>query len=300
MISGSVVQDLDTLPALEEGRSKAPEADPVRAVPIDRVEPTLPFLSRPVAAMVRLQLLTGMRAGEVMAMRSGDIVKAEDVWTYRPASHRNAWRNKDRTILLGPRAGAIVAEFLKPEPSAHLFDSRDVVAEHHAARAMGRKTRRTPRAGEADVAADGEPDVPAGRRQGVRRGVPASDDLRPSTQAIHAARAEGGTAPRIEGMAKGPTLEPAPTDERLPPPSGLADLQRPRPLALRPLLGRLARRRRGASSSCRSAGLSRGPSPGSCDGAGWAATTSGPPDRARRAIRPVMIHPTVRRRRCVT
>ncbi len=144
MIPASVIEALDAVAALEKGRSNAPEPDPVEAVPIDKVEATLPFLSRQVAAMVRLQLLTGMRAGEVMAMRTGDIMTTGDEWSYRPASHKNAWRNKDRTVFLGPQARAIVKEFLKPDPAAHLFDPRDVVAEHHAARSKARNSKRTP------------------------------------------------------------------------------------------------------------------------------------------------------------
>jgi hypothetical protein len=36
----------------------------------------------PVAAMVRLQLLTGCRAGEAMVLRSLDINTTTDLWTY--------------------------------------------------------------------------------------------------------------------------------------------------------------------------------------------------------------------------
>ena len=49
-----------------------------------------------------------------------------------------------RIIVLGPRAQAIVREFLKDDPSRYLFSPRDVVAELHAIRGSQRRTKRTP------------------------------------------------------------------------------------------------------------------------------------------------------------
>jgi hypothetical protein len=45
---------------------------------------------------------------------------------------------------LGPKAHAIVKEFLKPDPNAYLFSPRDAVAERHAERGRTRKTPATP------------------------------------------------------------------------------------------------------------------------------------------------------------
>jgi integrase len=144
LVPGSVASDLATLEALKRGRTAAPEPDPVKPVPLDVVEKTLPFMSRPVAAMVRLQLLTGCRAGEVMVMRGADLTVGEPNWEYSPAEHKNTWRNQGRVIVVGPKAQAIIREFLKPDLAAYLFDPRDVIAEHHARRAASRKTKRTP------------------------------------------------------------------------------------------------------------------------------------------------------------
>ena len=99
-------------------------------------------MPRPVAAMVRLQLLTGMRAGEVTIMRGADLTTGGPVWEYRPSRHKNRWRGKARVIPLRPKAQEIVREFLKPDPLAYLFDPREAVSEHNRARA--RRTGRTP------------------------------------------------------------------------------------------------------------------------------------------------------------
>ena len=69
-LPGSIIHELDSVQALGKGRSVAKETDPVKPVPIDDVDRTLPFLNRVVAAMVRIQLLTGCRAGEAMIMHT--------------------------------------------------------------------------------------------------------------------------------------------------------------------------------------------------------------------------------------
>jgi integrase len=144
LVPSSVVEALRTVDGLREGRTVAREAEPVGPVPVGRVEVTLPWLPRPVAAMVRLQLLCGCRTGEVMAMRGCDLTTGDPVWEFRPARHKNRWRGKARVIPLGPKAQAIVREFLKPDLSAYLFSPADSVAERHLRRRASRQTRPTP------------------------------------------------------------------------------------------------------------------------------------------------------------
>jgi integrase len=143
MIPGAVVVDLETVEALAMGRSDAREADPVEPVPMELVEATLPFLPRPVSAMVQLQLLTGCRAGEVMGMRGCDLVPGDPTWEYRPARHKTSWRGKSRIIPLGPKAQAIVREFLKADTTAYLFDPRTVVNAHFVKDTQARYDRRS-------------------------------------------------------------------------------------------------------------------------------------------------------------
>jgi integrase len=144
LVPSSVVQALSTVAGLQKGRTTARETEAVGPVPIDHVERTLPFLSRPVAALVRLQLLTGMRPGEACAMRGRDLTPGEVAWTYRPGSHKTAWRGKVREIAIGPKAQEVIREFRKPDNDAFLFDPREAVSEHHAARKAARESSPTP------------------------------------------------------------------------------------------------------------------------------------------------------------
>ena len=140
----AVVQALETVAGLQEGRSEARETDPIGPVALEVVEETLPHLSRPVAAMVRLQLLTGMRPGEVCGMRGCDLKQGLPNWTYEPGRHKTAWRGKKRVIPIGPKAQVLLAEFLTLDLAAHLFRPSAAVAEFHARRSGARKSRVTP------------------------------------------------------------------------------------------------------------------------------------------------------------
>jgi hypothetical protein len=65
LIPASIHQALTTVSGLRRGRSDAVESDPVETVSEKIVEAALPHLSSVVAAMVRLQRLTGARPGEI-------------------------------------------------------------------------------------------------------------------------------------------------------------------------------------------------------------------------------------------
>ncbi len=69
LLPAEVYQALRAVAPLRRGRSSAREATPIGPVPRDVVDATLRHLSPQVAAMVRLQLLTGARPGEIVALR---------------------------------------------------------------------------------------------------------------------------------------------------------------------------------------------------------------------------------------
>jgi integrase len=144
LIPASVHEALRTVNGLQRGRSEARETAPIGPAPEAQVKETLPHLPTPVRAMVELQLLTGMRAGEVTVMRAIDLTMTGAVWTYRPESHKNKHRGLDRVIYLGPQAQGIIKPFLTTNLEGYLFSPRAYVEELHRRRAEGRKTKRTP------------------------------------------------------------------------------------------------------------------------------------------------------------
>jgi len=112
LVDDRVLFRLRTLEPLKRGRTKAKESEEVKAVPQEHIEAVLPYLTKPVAAMVQLQAITGMRPGEVLSMKLGEIDQSGDVWIYTPAHHKNSWRGKQRFIPIGPQARGILEPFI--------------------------------------------------------------------------------------------------------------------------------------------------------------------------------------------
>jgi integrase len=140
MIDVTVADRLKTLAGLEVGRSEATEPDPVKPVAIEHVEAVYPFVSRQVEGMIRLQLITGMRSGEVVIMRTGDIDRSGKLWVYRPQHHKTLYRGHTREIYLGPKAQEVVNQFLKLDPKAFIFDPRDAEQDRRDRQHAARKT----------------------------------------------------------------------------------------------------------------------------------------------------------------
>jgi integrase len=144
MLPVAIIQALETVPPLQRGRCDAPESRGVHPVSWEQVEAVLPSLPRPVAAIVNLMRYSNCRAEDAVIMRACDLYRESDVWTYRPDSHKNAWRGHQRLIYLGPQAQEVLRPFLGGDPQAYLFSPRLALEEHHAQRRARRKTRRTP------------------------------------------------------------------------------------------------------------------------------------------------------------
>ncbi|MDR1960297.1 MAG: site-specific integrase [Planctomycetaceae bacterium] len=148
LVHSSTYYELMSLEALKEWRSDALELPDVRSVDDEVVEKTLPFLPSPVAAMVRLQRLTGMRPGEVRLMRACDINTKTDEWEYIPGEHKTEHHeNCPRLIVLGPKAQTILMPYLidnAETPEKRLFSPRESVAEMRARRRAARKTKVQP------------------------------------------------------------------------------------------------------------------------------------------------------------
>ena len=140
MFDASVAYSLRAVKGLRAGRSAARESEPVRPVSESIVEETLKHVTPTIAAMVRLQLLTGMRPGEVCAMTTGEIDTSGAVWLYVPRRHKTSHHGKGRTIAIGPRAQAVLAPFLSPALEQPVFKPFRSAQESRESRAAARKT----------------------------------------------------------------------------------------------------------------------------------------------------------------
>jgi integrase len=141
LIPASVHQALSTVDGLRKGRSEAPESPPVTPVAVATLEATLVHLPSVVASMARLQLLTGMRPGEVCILRPCGIDRSGDTWLYRPGSHKTEHHGRERVVPIGPKGQEILLRYLVRDASMYCFRPIDSVAKRYAG---SRSTRRTP------------------------------------------------------------------------------------------------------------------------------------------------------------
>ena len=140
LVPPTVYEALKCVDGLRRGRCDARETEKVGPVPEEIVRATLPYLSRPLAAVAKLQLLTGARGGELLSMRGCDIDATRPVWLYHPALHKNTHKGLKREIRFGPQGQEIIKPFLKPNPQAYLFCPADALAELRERRRANRKT----------------------------------------------------------------------------------------------------------------------------------------------------------------
>jgi integrase len=108
---------LTAVEALKVGRCRARPDGKVGPVSDEDVERTVVKLDRTyptVAAMVRLQRLTGMRPSEVCSLRPMDLDRSGPIWSYivPPEVNKEAHRHRPRPVQIGPRAQVVLLPFL--------------------------------------------------------------------------------------------------------------------------------------------------------------------------------------------
>ncbi len=144
LVPAATLTALQTVSGLREGRSVAIESNPVIPVSDAAIEAVRPHVSRQVWAMAQLQRVTGMRPGEVTAMRACDLAIGGQLWEYVPESHKTQHHGRERIIVLGPQAQAIIRPFLKADTTGYLFSPADARLEFDAQRTANRRSPLTP------------------------------------------------------------------------------------------------------------------------------------------------------------
>lgn len=132
MIPANAYQALETVDGLKTGRSDAKETAPVCPAPQDHIEAVRPHLSRQVNALINLQLLTGARAGELVGLRPVDIDTSGEIWAAKLVDHKTVHRGRTRTLYFGPKAQAVLRDFLVRPVDAFLFSPQEAQAERYA------------------------------------------------------------------------------------------------------------------------------------------------------------------------
>jgi integrase len=136
LLDVAIYRRLATVEPLQRG--EAPEAPRVKPVPRRHIRVTRRYLTKPVRAMVDLQLLTGSRADQITRLRAADIDRSGPVWRMQPEDHKTAHHDKDLVILFGPRAQRILRMFIDDrDEEAFLFSPRESNAQSRRLGAVG-------------------------------------------------------------------------------------------------------------------------------------------------------------------
>lgn len=129
LVRPDVLTGLEAVEPLHVGTTEASDPAPVGPVADAHVAAVKPFLSAVVWTMIRVQQLTGMRSGEVTAMRPCDINMGGKLWEYKPESHKTQHHGHERIVPLGPRAQSILRPFLTRDTTAYLFSASEADAQ---------------------------------------------------------------------------------------------------------------------------------------------------------------------------
>ena len=140
LISARIVEALKTVDGLKRGRCDAKEPTPIRSVPMDTVQETLKHAPPILAAMIKMQLMTAMRPGEVCQLRPADIDRTGNVWTFTPASHKTEHHDKPRIVAIGPEAQRVLTPYLLRPADEFCFKPEEAEKKRLERLAESRKT----------------------------------------------------------------------------------------------------------------------------------------------------------------
>jgi integrase len=114
-------QAIAAVPGLRKGRGEAKELPPVRAPGEAVLLRVIDAMPPGAAALARVQMLCGARAGELVRLTGADIDRSGDVWIATVREHKGEWRGKARTLYFGPKAQDTLAPLVLRAAGGYLF-----------------------------------------------------------------------------------------------------------------------------------------------------------------------------------
>lgn len=140
IIPPAIIEALRCVEPLKRGRTQAPEAKKITCVEQSRVDATLCFMTPILADMVRFQQLVGCRPGELCRITPGMVNRADEVWEIELAEHKTAYRDKSRTIYVGPQGQAVLSRYLLRGKDEPCFSPAESESQRRDAMHEARKT----------------------------------------------------------------------------------------------------------------------------------------------------------------
>jgi integrase len=146
LISVNTYTALTTVEGLRMGRTKAAESKKVKPADIEAVKAVMAVVTPVIGDMVQIQLLTGMRPGELVKIRPCDIDCSEKIWIYCPPEKENKYSHKteylgySKIVLIGPKAQQILSKYMLRSPTEYCFQPAESDSQARKRRHESRKT----------------------------------------------------------------------------------------------------------------------------------------------------------------
>ena len=142
LVPPAIHDAIKLVPSLKRGKTTAPETTRVTPVSLATVEATLKHCTPVIQAMVKIQLLTGCRPGEVCKLTPGMLDRRGKVWVAKLEEHKTAHRGRERQLYFGPKAQAVLAPFLDRPDDKPFFSPRESEEYRRKQRSEARTTPR--------------------------------------------------------------------------------------------------------------------------------------------------------------
>ena len=107
---------LEAVSPLLAGRTEAPDHPPRHALTQADIDAVREHVSPLVRDLIDVQLLTGSRSGELLALTTSMIDRSGNVWAAKLADHKCQHKGKSRTLYFGPKAQLVLAKYLSADP----------------------------------------------------------------------------------------------------------------------------------------------------------------------------------------
>jgi len=126
MVPIGIYDALCTVEGLKVGQSEARETASRKPVPWADVKATLPFLTEPVANIVRCQWFIGCRCKSLCNAKPGQFDRTQQPWLWRPQHKRESF-GVELVLPIGPKAQAILGPIIdEKRQDEFLFSPRDI------------------------------------------------------------------------------------------------------------------------------------------------------------------------------
>lgn len=123
LVPQTVADALTTIRPLKKGETTAVDYRSRQAVPDDAIASVRAKLSDRQRDIFDLLLLTGARPGELIGLQIGSVNRTGEVWRADLEKHKNANKEKSRTLFFNTDAQAILLRYMKADPQARFVST---------------------------------------------------------------------------------------------------------------------------------------------------------------------------------